>query len=371
MLFPRLGVGVSSSSRGLVRLQSSSLADVRLSGRRVGGAITIGRRNFVVDAVDFDIGVDAFRRTAWRLERPLHLKKYHQLGAVIPWFQPEEPESPVGRFRHRKSAFKGEFGKKDGAVVSYEYMVPPPPPKDSGKKWILEEFLDWLPTQGVRFSINFAVSTTELIMQKYMAKPDPWDGKPQFQTFDAAAGLILGADMFNRRDNMKSELITNLYIAQTNIDAISMAAFRNLRVPSLVGSTDKGQIYGHSIWIGIQPVYTPFHRDPNPNLLCQIFGNKQIRIAAPGDGLDLYEYISRSMPSSNSRFRTVEMMDGPERELLHKAVWDKDISSGQIKAADVTLEAGDALFIPRGWWHSVRSEGRVGMLNGSVNWWFR
>jgi len=33
------------------------------------------------------------------------------------------------------------------------------------------------------------------------------------------------------------------------------------------------------------------------------------------------------------------------------------------------LDAGDALFIPKGWWHSVKGLGDG--INGSVNWWFR
>jgi len=33
------------------------------------------------------------------------------------------------------------------------------------------------------------------------------------------------------------------------------------------------------------------------------------------------------------------------------------------------LEAGDGMFIPKGWWHSVKGVGK-GII-GSANWWFR
>jgi len=35
----------------------------------------------------------------------------------------------------------------------------------------------------------------------------------------------------------------------------------------------------------------------------------------------------------------------------------------------VEVSPGDALFIPKGWWHSIKSVG-IG-VTASVNWWFR
>lgn len=63
------------------------------------------------------------------------------------------------------------------------------------------------------------------------------------------------------------------------------------------------------------------------------------------------------------------MMDGPEAELLHRAVWLD--ASRSLDTQQVLLAPGDALFIPKGWWHSVQSQGDIGHLNASVNWWFR
>lgn len=63
------------------------------------------------------------------------------------------------------------------------------------------------------------------------------------------------------------------------------------------------------------------------------------------------------------------MMQGEERLVLHDAVWGN--TSPEDNMYEAELEAGDALFIPEGWWHSVKSVGSDGELNGSVNWWFR
>lgn len=82
--------------------------------------------------------------------------------------------------------------------------------------------------------------------------------------------------------------------------------------------------------------------------------------------------------------RGLEMMRGDERRVLEEVVWGKDDGDqehsthqgqqdGNYVGASGMWEAevgpGDALFIPLGWWHSVKGVGRG--MTGSVNWWFR
>lgn len=60
------------------------------------------------------------------------------------------------------------------------------------------------------------------------------------------------------------------------------------------------------------------------------------------------------------------MMQGLERKALHDAVW---YSAKVEDGYEVKLATGDALFIPQGWWHSIKGLGEG--VNMSVNWWFR
>lgn len=68
------------------------------------------------------------------------------------------------------------------------------------------------------------------------------------------------------------------------------------------------------------------------------------------------------------------MTPGPkgERDELERLVWDAD-EFGHRQGLQATIEEGEALFIPRHWFHSVRGEtrGPEEELSVSVNWWFR
>lgn len=64
------------------------------------------------------------------------------------------------------------------------------------------------------------------------------------------------------------------------------------------------------------------------------------------------------------------MMEGPEFEALEKAIWNnEEVEKTGLEHFEAMVQPGDSLFIPKGWWHSVKSEGPK--INMSVNWWFR
>ena len=106
-----------------------------------------------------------------------------------------------------------------------------------------------------------------------------------------------------------------------------------------------------------------------------------MRLMPPNRGRNLYERVQaelKQIPSS-WRIRGEEMMQGAERNALFKAVWDP--SSPGTGLSQAGLGPCDVMYLPKGWWHSVRSglvqpafEGArafPGGLNASVNWWFR
>lgn len=74
------------------------------------------------------------------------------------------------------------------------------------------------------------------------------------------------------------------------------------------------------------------------------------------------------------------MMEGPERALLERAVWGFEGGDGEVgigesdesfsdRGLECVVRPGDALFIPKGFWHSIKGVGQG--ITGSVNWWFR
>src|SRR5690606_6150912 len=95
-----------------------------------------------------------------------------------------------------------------------------------------------------------------------------------------------------------------------------------LPTPDIVRRAGKGDVYASSIWLGLEPTYTPLHRDPNPNLFVQLRGAKLVRLLPPKVGNALYQEVQRLLGrAGSSRIRGADMMHGPERQLLHERVW--------------------------------------------------
>lgn len=64
------------------------------------------------------------------------------------------------------------------------------------------------------------------------------------------------------------------------------------------------------------------------------------------------------------------MMKGQEKELLDNEIWGgASQTEGREVGYEVSVEAGDGLFVPKGWWHSIKGVGNG--ITASVNWWFR
>jgi hypothetical protein len=117
----------------------------------------------------------------------------------------------------------------------------------------------------------------------------------------------------------------------------------------------KGDIYDANIWMGIPPTYTPLHRDPNPNLFVQLASSKLVRLFKPDTGGAIFRNVQQKIQSrASATLRGNEMMEGPQRVALEDAVWNRPES---IEGYEVVVRPGDALFIPQGWWHSIKSIG--------------
>ena len=170
-----------------------------------------------------------------------------------------------------------------------------------------------------------------------------------------------------------SELETkaSIYLAQASLSDLPSSLLKDLPTPDLVSKAGKGDIYDTSIWLGRAPTYTPLHRDPNPNLFVHLAGRKQVRLFKPDLGNAIFHHVQNNIGgAANATMRGAEMMEGAERAALEQAVWDPPSGSfWTSEGLQCEVAPGDGLFIPKGWWHSIKGVGQ-GMI-GSVNWWFR
>lgn len=162
-----------------------------------------------------------------------------------------------------------------------------------------------------------------------------------------------------------------VYLAQAGIPNLPKALRDDVPTPEIALKAGKGDVYDSSIWLGQAPTYTPLHRDPNPNLFVQLAGEKLVRLFRPEIGRSIFAKVQEKIGgSASATIRGEEMMQGAEKKALEQEVWDEDGETERKAVAwEVRLGPGDGLFIPKGWWHSVKGIGEG--MTGSVNWWFR
>ncbi|TFK48933.1 Clavaminate synthase-like protein [Heliocybe sulcata] len=143
------------------------------------------------------------------------------------------------------------------------------------------------------------------------------------------------------------------YVSQLSIDEIpSLKADVHLpfpHAPDLAAPPN--------LWIGTADTYTPIHRDIlGHNLLFQLLGKKVIRVFPPSDKEWLYI-------SEEPFLRNTSLI--PFDHAFDATRWPR-FHEGVKTWYEATIEPGDAVFIPKGWYHSVRAlEESI-----SVNSWF-
>lgn len=159
------------------------------------------------------------------------------------------------------------------------------------------------------------------------------------------------------------------YLAQCPLQALPEPMRADLQpLPSFIReASDRGDIYESSIWVGMAPTYTPLHKDPNPNFFVQLASSKVIRAFPPDVGVALLrEGSNRLNDAGATDVRTFDerFMQGKERQIFYELIWDDDAIAEADWTLEATLEEGDGVFIPKGWWHSFRGVGPG--INGSV-----
>ncbi|KAF9875963.1 JmjC domain-containing protein [Colletotrichum karsti] len=320
-----------------------------------------------VNAVEshFDsVDIENFRHSAFKVGHPQVFKQppesrnHRPLPASTKWFNQDEAIQSPSSQQQSSISFTPYMDQFSHHMFSFELMSPQLSEDTGLVVDTTSQFLTWLasssdPLGAVLAGIVHAAS-----------HPDA--SEPRFSSFSAPLLLLLKAAEFNKLHDKK---LKQLYIAQAQLPDLPQELQEDLPVPRIVREVGKGDVYNSSIWLGLEPTYTPLHRDPNPNLFCQLVGHKIVRLLPPSSGDRLYRRVQMQIhQSGNSRIRTSDMMEGRERVVLNTAVWGME---GPEDIVEARLDPGDTLFIPNGWWHSVKSGHHDGRLNASVNWWFR
>ena len=109
------------------------------------------------------------------------------------------------------------------------------------------------------------------------------------------------------------------------------------------------------------PVRTRMHMDPMDSLFALVSGEKIIKMFAPGQKQSL-QTISPTFGVSSDGFSfqynspanlpTLGEMQGAEVAKGHYHYSRVDVST-EAGGIDVTLRAGDVIYIPAGWFHEV------------------
>ena len=112
----------------------------------------------------------------------------------------------------------------------------------------------------------------------------------------------------------------------------------DLRFEELMGTGARQRSV--NLWIGSAGTKTSLHFDYQDGLLAQLYGTKNLLLAGPRDSRNLYVmggYIQKSR---------VDAEDPDLRRFPRYA---------HARILSATIGPGDAIFIPRSWWHMVRS----------------
>ncbi|ROT43330.1 Clavaminate synthase-like protein [Sodiomyces alkalinus F11] len=338
---------------------------------RTGGCRTFITTARLVDSSSSpysSVDIARFRDEAFSPGRPWFFKgtrgssgKDSSFPALLKWFDGDGKASSLapGPAHAAFSSYMGQFAHH---IFPYELTIPQHPEEDDGSVDPIQRFISWLLSGSDPVNMNTMLSG---ILQG--AIQPPAGSGPSFSLFQAPLLLLLRAVEFNQSQD--DIILKQLYIAQSPLSDLPAHLQRDLPTPRLVREAGKGDVYNSSVWMGLEPTYTPLHRDPNPNLFCQLLSDKTVRLLSPQAGDRAFRRVQAQLGRpANSRIRGTEMMQGPERVALNAIVWGSDASGDILEAR---LGPGDALFIPTGWWHSVKSTHTDGRLNVSANWWFR
>ncbi|WP_395336129.1 DUF6065 family protein [Novosphingobium sp. BL-8H] len=166
-------------------------------------------------------------------------------------------------------------------------------------------------------------------------------GNPDFERKMDAHTTAMPFDAFIDRicaPGAGNDLYLTAYNAGANAEALApLNADLGFLDKFLTRETDRP--HGMT-WIGPLGTFTPLHHDLTNNLLLQLAGSKRILLASPLE-----------TPRIHNDFHVYSEI----RDLAEPDLTMRFPSLKGMRVHQVDLMAGEALFIPLGWWHQVTS----------------
>lgn len=152
-----------------------------------------------------------------------------------------------------------------------------------------------------------------------------------------------------------------IYLAQVPImnsdhqESVQLETLReDIQMPPILASKELSSI---NLWMNNAQARSSTHYDPHHNLLCIVSGRKQVVLWPPSASPSLYPMPIYGEASNHSSVA----LENPDYSVYPRAECTMEF------AQRVVLEAGDALFIPEGWFHQVDSDD----LTIAINFWWR
>ncbi|MEX2315984.1 MAG: cupin-like domain-containing protein [Pirellulales bacterium] len=211
------------------------------------------------------------------------------------------------------------------------------------------------------FRQNYIKRNRPLVMRRMM---DAWPAKEKW-TFEFFSQLSLDDSIHLEEGNVMQEhthfrkasfrdYLQNLLNEPAAQNETGRRAYLSLfnifsAFPQLAADVDFSVLNRYKIkhtvagWIGPAGTVTGFHIDWGDNILAQVQGRKQIRLVAPAQTPFMYKSRKFDQGTTISEI-DVDRLDRDRFPLFAK-----------VTPATFILHPGDMLFIPRGWWHYVRS----------------
>lgn len=141
--------------------------------------------------------------------------------------------------------------------------------------------------------------------------------------------------------------------ADLNLYLPDFCTENQLNIPEIVEN-----VVSPKMWLG-NAITVAAHFDQADNIACCVAGRRRFTLLAPEQLENLYvgplDFTPAGPPVSLVDLRQIDQQNYPKAALAMKS------------ALTVELEPGDAIFIPRLWWHQVESVESINLL---VNYWW-